>query len=150
MVCDVIWIGVVKERFTENRQLKKMFSLGFLLLSWSTMLKTTWEKRFSFLLQFIIQGSQGRNWCRGHKGVLFTGSLFLTLLACFLLVPSTTSPGVAPPTMGWDFPQQCLIRKCTTGLPQANLLGVSFFNGCPLFPNVFNQHRGLENTCCWE
>jgi hypothetical protein len=58
---------------------------------------------------FITKGSQDRNsgqelgvrsWGRGHWGVLFIGLLPLARSACFLIEPRTTSPGMAPPTMG--------------------------------------------------
>ena len=39
----------------------------------------------------------------------------MTFLACFLIETGTTSPGVAPLTMGWAPPHQSL-RKCPTGL----------------------------------
>ena len=35
-----------------------------------------------------------------HGGMLLTGLFPLAFSACFLIEPSTTSPGMAPPTMG--------------------------------------------------
>jgi hypothetical protein len=43
---------------------------------------------------------RGRSWCRGHGGMLLTGLLPLACSACFLIEPRTTSPGMAPPTVG--------------------------------------------------
>jgi hypothetical protein len=59
-------------------------------------------------LPFITKGSQdwnssragSRSWCRGHGGMLLTGLLPLACSACFLIELKTTSPGMAPPTMG--------------------------------------------------
>jgi len=61
---------------------------------------------------FITKGSQdwnssrsgSRSWCRGHGGMLLTGLLPLACSACSLIEPKTTSPGKAPPTMGWVLP----------------------------------------------
>jgi hypothetical protein len=53
----------------------------------------------------------GRSWCRGHGRVLLTGLLPLACSACFLIEPRTTSPGLAPPTMGWALPSWSLIKK---------------------------------------
>ena len=45
-----------------------------------------------------------RSWCRIHRGVLLTGLLPVACSACFLIELRTTSPGLAPPTMGWALP----------------------------------------------
>jgi hypothetical protein len=42
----------------------------------------------------------GRNWCRGHGGMLLTGLLPLACSACSFIEPKTTSPGMKPPKMG--------------------------------------------------
>jgi len=52
-----------------------------------------------------------RSWCRGHGGMLLTGLLPLACSAYFLIEPRTTSPGMAPPTMGWTLPHWSLIKK---------------------------------------
>jgi hypothetical protein len=39
--------------------------------------------------------SGSRSWYRGHRGMFFTG---LLPLACFLIKPKITSPGMVPPT----------------------------------------------------
>jgi len=67
---------------------------------------------YTSTLLFITKGSQdwnssrsgSRSWCRGHGGMSLTGSLPLARSACFLIEPRTTSPGRAPPTMGWALP----------------------------------------------
>jgi hypothetical protein len=59
-------------------------------------------------LLFITKGSQdwnssrsgSRSWCRGYGGMLLTDLLPLACSACFLLETKTTSPGMAPPTVG--------------------------------------------------
>lgn len=35
------------------------------------------------------------------EGVLLLGLFFITCLACLFIKPRITSPGVAPPTVGW-------------------------------------------------
>jgi hypothetical protein len=63
---------------------------------------------YTSTLLFITKGSQdwnssrsgSRSWCRGHGGMLLTGLLPLACSLCFLIKPSTTSPGMAPHTMG--------------------------------------------------
>jgi len=70
-------------------------------------------------LLFITKGSQdwnshrsgSRSWCRGHGGMLLTGLLPLACSACFLIEPRTTSPGMAPLTMGWVLPPWPLVEK---------------------------------------
>jgi hypothetical protein len=52
-------------------------------------------------------GPVGRSWCRGHGGVLLT----VACSACFLIEPKTISPGMAPPTMGWELHHWSLIDK---------------------------------------
>jgi hypothetical protein len=45
------------------------------------------------------------------EGFFFTGLLPVAFSACFLIEPRTTSPEMAPPTMGWDLPPSLLIEK---------------------------------------
>jgi hypothetical protein len=47
-------------------------------------------------------------WFAPH-GLLSVFSVFCFL--CFLIEPSTAGPGVGPPTVGWAFPHQSLIKK---------------------------------------
>jgi hypothetical protein len=71
-------------------------------------------------LLFISKGSQDRN---SHQAGTWRQELMqrpwgVYLLACFpwlaqLIEPRTTSPGVAPPTMGWALPDWSLIEKMT-------------------------------------
>ena len=42
----------------------------------------------------------------GRKGL--TGLVLMACSACSLIEPRTSSPGMAPPTMGWALPQQSL------------------------------------------
>ena len=76
---------------------------------------------YTSILLFSPEGSQdrksyragtwGRSWYRGRGGVLFTDLLIMACSACFLTEPRTTSPGMAPPAMGWTLPHQSLIKK---------------------------------------
>jgi hypothetical protein len=52
-----------------------------------------------------------RSWCRSHGGVVLTGLLPLPCSAYFLLEPRTTSPEMAPPTMGWALSAWSVIEK---------------------------------------
>jgi hypothetical protein len=62
-------------------------------------------------LLFITKGNQdwnssrseNRSWCRGLGGMLLTGLILLLCSAFFLIEPKTTSPGIAPPTMGTPY-----------------------------------------------
>jgi hypothetical protein len=66
------------------------------------------ERVYSAYTSTITKGSQdwnssrswSRSWWRSHGGMLLTGLLPLACSACFLIEPKTTSPGMAPPTMG--------------------------------------------------
>ena len=72
-----------------------------------------------FTSLFITKGSRdwissrpgSRSWCRGHGGILFTGLPPLACSACFLIKPKTTSPRMAPTTMGWALPPWSLVEK---------------------------------------
>jgi hypothetical protein len=104
---------------------------GFLLLWWNAMTqKQVGEKRvhlaYTSISQSIIEGNQDRNshgagtwkqkpiqrpWRR-----MLTGLLPIAWSACFLIEPRTTSPGMAPPTMGWALPHQSVIKKMPSSL----------------------------------
>ena len=43
--------------------------------------------------------------------MLLIGLLYMACSACFLIYPSNTCQGMAPPTMGWAFPYQPLSKK---------------------------------------
>jgi len=68
---------------------------------------------------FITKGSQdwnssrsgSRSWCRGHGGMFLTDLLPLACSACSLIDPNATSPGMAPPIMGWVLPLWPLVEK---------------------------------------
>jgi hypothetical protein len=63
---------------------------------------------YTSTLLLITKGSQdwnssrsgSRSWCRGHGGMFLTGLLPLARSACSSIEPRTTSPGMAPLTMG--------------------------------------------------
>jgi hypothetical protein len=69
---------------------------------------------YTSTLLFITKGSHDRNSNRAGTWrqelmqrpwrVLLTGFLPLACSACFLIEPRTTSPWMAPPTMGWILP----------------------------------------------
>lgn len=63
------------------------------------------------------QEAGGSNRHRDHGGVLLTSLLSLACSASFVIAPRTTSPGVAPPTMFWDLPNNHQLREWTSGLP---------------------------------
>ena len=50
----------------------------------------------------------GRSWWRSHGTTMLTGLLPMACSVCFLIEPRTTSPGMAPLTMGWALPDQSL------------------------------------------
>lgn len=79
----------------------------------------------------------GRNWSRSHRGTLLTGLLLLACSICFLIPLRTTCPGIDPPTLGWAFPHQQLIKKCPTDLPTSNLME-AFSHFRFLFPDNSN------------
>jgi hypothetical protein len=60
--------------------------------------------------------------------VLLTGLLLTVCSACFLIKPRTTSPGMAPPTIGWALPHQSPIKK----IPYSWVLWGHFLNRGPL------------------
>jgi len=70
-------------------------------------------------LLFITKGSQDWNsrkagsssWCGGHGGMLLTDWFPLACSACSLIELKTTSPEMAPPTMGWVLPPWSLVEK---------------------------------------
>jgi hypothetical protein len=78
------------------------------------------------------QESGGRCWCRGHGGVLLTGLLPTACSVCFLIERRTTSPGMAPPTMGWALPHPSLIKKMLYRLACSPILGKYFLNWASL------------------
>jgi len=78
----------------QNIMIKKLGRKGFIQLTLSLFTKE---------IRTGTQAGQepgGRNWCRGHAGMLLTGLLPQACSACFLIEPKITSPGMAPPTMG--------------------------------------------------
>jgi len=46
----------------------------------------------------------------GTEGILLTGLVLMVCAVCFLIALRTTSPGMAPSTMGCAFPHQSLIK----------------------------------------
>jgi hypothetical protein len=79
------------------------------------MTKATWEEKGYFtqssVEQFIIKKQreqklkQGANLEAGADGEAMEGCCLLVCSAYFLIEPRTTSPRMAPPTMGWAFPR---------------------------------------------
>jgi hypothetical protein len=70
-------------------------------------------------------GTQGKNPEAGIEaeamGVLLTGLLHMAFSVYSLREPKTTSPGVAPPAMGWAPPPPInhYFKKCPAGLSTA-------------------------------
>ena len=69
--------------------------------------------------------------CRGHRGVLFTGLFLMASSDCLIIVARTTSPGVAPLTMGWALSNQSLIKKIPYKLCRAQCQGGIFSTEAP-------------------
>lgn len=65
--------------------------------------------------QFITERSQGRNssragaWKRELKAI--EEGCLLACSVCFIIYTRTICPGVVPPTVGWAFPHQSIIKK---------------------------------------
>jgi hypothetical protein len=83
---------------------------------------------FGFLRTGAQTGHETGGWCKDYKRVLLTGLLPMACLACFLLEPRTTSPGVAPPTVIWVLPYQPLILKMPYRLAYPSLLSKHLLN----------------------
>jgi hypothetical protein len=68
---------------------------------------------YTSTMLFITKGSQDRNSYRAGtwRQELMQRPWRVCLLACFLIEPRTTSPGMAPPTMGWALLPGLLIEK---------------------------------------
>jgi hypothetical protein len=108
------------------------------------------------ILLFITKGSQdwnsfrsgSRSWCRGHGGMFFTGFLPLACSACSCIEARTTSPGMAPPTIGPPTLDHWL-RKCLTAGSHG---GISSREA--LFPVItpacqVDTHNHLVQEACW-
>ena len=70
----------------------------------------------------------GRSWFRGQERVLLSGLLLMAWSPCFLIQPRTSSPGVAPPTMGWALLHQSPTEKMTYWFAYSPVLGKSFLS----------------------
>jgi hypothetical protein len=84
----------------------KLGRKGFIQLTRPTLLFITKERQ-----DWNSSRSGSRNWCRGHGGMLLTGLLPLACSICFLIELKTTSPRMAPPTIGWVLSPWTLIEK---------------------------------------
>ena len=60
--------------------------------------------------------------------VLLTDLLLMACTACFLKEPRTTSPGMAPPKVGWALPHQSLSKKITYRLANSLILWRGFLS----------------------
>ena len=76
------------------------------------------------------QEPEGRNWCRGHGGVLLTGLLTMACSTCFLIHPG---PLRASNDQLW---------KCTTDLPTSQPHGTFSQMELPLLKGL--QHKPLQ------
>jgi hypothetical protein len=61
--------------------------------------------------QKLKQDRKGRSWCRGHGEMLLTSLLLMACSAHSLIEPRTTSPRMAPSTIGWALLHESLIKK---------------------------------------
>ena len=57
---------------------------------------------------------------------LLPGLLLMACSACFLIEPRTTSPGMAPLTMGWALPYQSIMKKIPYSLSYSPTLKEAF------------------------
>ena len=77
------------------------------------------------------QDPEGRSWSRDHGEVLLTSLFTMTCSAHFLIEPRTTSPMMAPSTMGWAFSYQSLIKNMPYRLPYIQILWRHFLIEAP-------------------
>jgi len=115
---------------------------------------------YTSTLLFITKGSQdwnssrsgSRSWCRGHGGVLLTGLLPLASLACSLIEPKPTIPGMAPPTMDWVLPTWSLVEKTPySWVSRRHFLNwSSFLCGNSSLCQVDTQNQPVQCLCCLE
>jgi hypothetical protein len=77
--------------------------------------KVSWGGKGLFSLHFHHERKSGQKLKQGRnleagadaeamEGMLLTGLLSMTCSACFVIELKTTSPGIAPPKMGWASP----------------------------------------------
>ena len=88
--CLRVSIAAMKHQKSSPRG-KGLFSLYFQIIVSSSL---------EVVKTGVQAGLRGRIWYRGHWSRL-TGLLHMTCKPCFLIEPRITSPGIAPPTMGW-------------------------------------------------
>lgn len=134
--CDLKISHTVLVRVTTT--VMKHHEQGNLLLSWNTMSKATRRGKGLSQLRSITEevrtGTQmqqepwGRNWPRTWRD-----ACLLPCSACFLIEPGTTCPGMVPPTVGWAFPHQLLIKNMPYRLVYSLVLWRRFLSwGFPL------------------
>jgi hypothetical protein len=66
---------------------------------------------------------------------------FLACSACSLIEPRTTSPGMAPPTMGWALTHISIIKKMPYRLAYSLIVWRHFLNWGSLLSNDFSVHQ---------
>jgi hypothetical protein len=111
-----------------------MCVLGFLLLQGNTMIKQLGEKMIYLAINFHStvhhqrksgqEPKQGRNLEAGAEAEAMEGCCLLVCSNCFLMELRSTSPGMAPPTMGWAILQKSLIKK----MPYSRILWRHFLH----------------------
>lgn len=117
LVYLVLYLMILLSQLPEYWEYSRHVPLGLLLLWWILWPKATGEQRACFTHSF--KGSQDRNsrepgvgnWCSSLGRMLLTWLLSEASWVCFLIESRRTSPGMTPPTSGWAFPPQSLIRK---------------------------------------
>ena len=87
--------------------------------------KTYFE--YTFISQFIIWWSQGRN-PKAEAGAEVMVDALRACPSCFIIVPMTDRPGAQPPTMGWARSQQSLIKEMPYRLAYSLILWRDFHN----------------------
>lgn len=78
----------------------------------------------------VRTGIEGKNWSRGHRGVLLTGLLTIAPSVCFLTQPRNTGKGSITHSGLGPLSLQSLTKKITC--PHINLMEVFFFSWEPL------------------
>lgn len=114
------------------------------------------------MIKFIINRTQGRNsrqepgsrsWSRDHGGMMVPGLPSVACSGCFLMYPRTACPGEVPPTVGWTFPHQSLIKNMSHGLAYRSVWWMHFFCFSGTSTSLYqigkkkknpNQHKGMS------
>ena len=79
---------------------------------------------YTFMVQFILEGSQNRNLevrNEANHGQTVLAGLLPCLLNCLSYAAQATFPGMAPPIVGYALLHQLRIKKMPTDMATANV-----------------------------